>query len=188
MMVPSVSSTTRVARPRAATEAAENRSAPSQPPAGVGVGCCGGRGRGSSLRRCSARLVTSERDAITISAANTTTAAIATVRNARVSRTPSGPSSRLPVTVDSQPVAGPEDCFHQNRFVGIELDLAAQVLHVGIDGAFVPVELIPPQPIDQLRSGEHAQGAGQRRAATTRLVSARRIGRARSRRGVPRRS
>jgi hypothetical protein len=33
---------------------------------------------------------------------------------------------------------------------GVFLDLAAQVLHTRVDGALVCLELMPPDPVDQL--------------------------------------
>ena len=71
-------------------------------------------------------------------------------RNARVSRAPRGLSSRLPVTRDAESIAGAEHCPDKDGFVRIELDLAAQVLHVRVNGSLAPVELVTPETVDQL--------------------------------------
>jgi hypothetical protein len=57
----------------------------------------------------------------------------------------------LLVTAQSQAVADAEDGFDDGGGVGAEF--AAQVLDVGVDGAFVAGELVAADPVDQLVAG-----------------------------------
>jgi catechol 2,3-dioxygenase-like lactoylglutathione lyase family enzyme len=62
------------------------------------------------------------------------------------------PARRLLSVVAGQaePVAAAQHCLDDLRAARVFLDLAAQVLHVRVDGAFVALELMPPDPVDQL--------------------------------------
>src|SRR5580693_2072634 len=62
----------------------------------------------------------------------------------------------------AQPVPAAQDRLHDLRPGRVLLDLAAQVLHVRVDGALVALELIPADPVDQLEPGVHpARDGGQ---------------------------
>ncbi len=103
--------------------------------------------------------------------ASRATAASATERKASASRKPSvlprdaeagaGPAGGADADADAgrtasviagqaQPVPAAQDRLHDLRPGRVLLDLAAQVLHVRVDGALVPLELIPADPVDQL--------------------------------------
>src|SRR5689334_10532756 len=72
-----------------------------------------------------------------------------------------GPDSAI--AGQAQAVTATEDRLHDPRVGGIGLDLAAQVLHVRVHGPLIPLELIPPDPVDQLEPGVHpARHGGQR--------------------------
>src|SRR5579859_4908831 len=107
-----------------------------------------------------------------VSPASRATAASATDRKARASRRPrvlprkaeteagAGPASVI--SGQAQPVAAAQDRLHDLRPGRVLLDLAAQVLHVRVDGALVALELIPADPVDQLEPGVHpARDGGQ---------------------------
>src|SRR5262249_25194413 len=102
------------------------------------------------LDRC--RLVRFETSAAVNAAASpasSATAASATPRKAKASRRPSA-SLRVPGRLGSasaisgqpQAVATAQDRLHDPRVAGIVLDLAAQVLHVRVHRALIPLELV----------------------------------------------
>src|SRR5438477_5843222 len=57
---------------------------------------------------------------------------------------------RSAVALEAQPVAATQHGLDDLRAGRISLDLAAQVLHVRVDGPLITVELIPADPVDQL--------------------------------------
>ena len=59
---------------------------------------------------------------------------------------------RSAVALEAEPVAATQHGLDDLRAGGISLDLAAQVLHVRVDGPLIAVELIPADPVDQLES------------------------------------
>src|SRR6056297_3559226 len=96
---------------------------------------------------------------LAVQAIAVTTATVASVvaMNAAASRVPSRSLHRWirrsAIVIEPQPVAAADDGLHDPRLVRIELDLAAQVLHMAVDRALVPVELVPPNPVDELVPG-----------------------------------
>src|SRR4029079_4226981 len=148
----------------------------------------------SAARCWLARLETSAAANAAVSPASSATAASATLRKASASRRPSVPprgtaSIRTPsgciasgggaapacavpggagpgsvIAGQAEAVTAAEHGLHDLGVAGILLDLAAQVLHVRVDGALVPFELVPAHPVDQLEPGVHpARDGGQRR-------------------------
>ena len=115
------------------------------------------------------RAETSAAASAAVSPASRATAASATERKASASRRPSvlprdagvdaGPAGEADadagtpaslIAGQAQPVPAAQDRLHDLRLGRVLLDLAAQVLHVRVDGALVPLELIPADPVDQL--------------------------------------
>src|SRR5207248_5680705 len=111
----------------------------------------------SSPRCWVARLETSAAANAAVSPASSATAASATVRKARASRRPSvPPRGTVPVSGagpgggagpgsviagQAEPVTAAQDGLHDPGIARILLNLAAQVLHVRVDGALVALEL-----------------------------------------------
>ena len=94
-----------------------------------------------------------------VSPATRATAARATEMKASASRSPravrrdAGTNGGPPPSViagEAQPVSAAHHGLHDPGPARILLDLAAQVLHVRIDGPLIPLELIPADPVDQL--------------------------------------
>ena len=116
----------------------------------------------SSVRCWLARVETSAAANAAVSPASSATAASATARNASARRRPSvPPRAGCPVIAGSviagsviagqaEPVTAAQDGLDDPGVAGIVLDLAAQVLHMRVDGALIAFELIPPHPVDQL--------------------------------------
>jgi anti-sigma regulatory factor (Ser/Thr protein kinase) len=69
----------------------------------------------------------------------------------------------LAVAGQAQPVPAAQYRLHDPRGARVRFDLTAQVLHVGVDGALVALELVPAYPVDQLSTRVHPAGnRGQR--------------------------
>src|SRR5579863_2265521 len=86
-------------------------------------------------------------------------------RLARPNRIAIGPNStrRLAIRSQPQPVSAPEHGQDDLGTMGVAFDLAAQVLDVRVDGAFVAVELVPSDAVDQLGPGVHASWIARKR-------------------------
>src|SRR5690348_13710697 len=78
----------------------------------------------------------------------------------------------------AEPVTTAEDGLHDPGISRIFLDLAAQVLHVRVDGALVALELVPAHPVDQLEPGVHPARHGGQRGEDAPLGGGQRHGRA----------
>src|SRR5262249_54905064 len=63
-------------------------------------------------------------------------------------RGPGGPVPPSAIGRRAEPVAAAQHGLDDLRVGGIVLDLAAQVLHVRVDGALIPLELVSPHPVD----------------------------------------
>ena len=87
-----------------------------------------------------------------VSPASSATAASATARNASASRSAMVPcgEGRSSITGQAEPVAAAQHGLHDLRVGWLGLDLAAQVLHMRVDGALIALELVPADPVDQL--------------------------------------
>src|SRR5207245_9598058 len=94
--------------------------------------------------------VTSRSAATSTSPVSSASAPTATTRKARARRAPSGPSRRIRLVIPrhAEAVPGAEDGLDDARVLRIALDLAAQVLHVRVDGARVARELVAASPVD----------------------------------------
>src|SRR4051794_21024536 len=55
----------------------------------------------------------------------------------------------LPIRIDAEPVTPAEDGHDDLRMVRVPLDLPAQILHVGVDAALVPLELVAADAVDE---------------------------------------
>src|SRR5215469_14749004 len=128
-----------------------------------------------------ARLETSAAAKAAVSPASSAIAASATAANISASRSPiaspRGPGSREPgsrvpgpgrsesssaIARQAEPVAAAQHGLDDLRVAGLILDLAAQVLHVRVDSALIPLELISAHPVDQLEPRVHpARHGGQ---------------------------
>src|SRR6185437_8932019 len=117
-----------------------------------------------------ARFATSAAANAAARTASSATAASATPIKASASRRPIGspreparPAPGSAIAGQAQAVAAAEDRLHDLRVGGIGLDLAAQVLHVRVNGPLIPLELVPPDPVDQLEPGVHPARHGGKR-------------------------
>ena len=113
----------------------------------------------SSARCRLARLATSAAANAAVSPASSAIAASATAANASASRSPiasprvtgsGGPEPPSAIGRQAEPVAAAQHGLDDLRAGGIVLDLAAQVLHVRVNGALVPLELVSPHSVDEL--------------------------------------
>src|SRR5262249_58108739 len=109
-----------------------------------------GGGRPGGARRAAATAA--------VSPAGGASAAGATAATAGASRSPiasprvrgsGGPEPPSAIGRQAEPVAAAQHGLDDLRVGWIVLDLAAQVLHVRVDGALIPLELVSSHPADE---------------------------------------